>query len=97
MSDPISRRQALAGLSALAGSLLSGCSQEQFLPPRFGELFDVSDALTMSAQRLLLMRQPLVREFREADISKAFPAINTVMPEDQGYRGLLKGGFADWR
>lgn len=90
----ISRRKFLAG-APVAGLLLTGCGKS--LPPTYGSLFDVSNAATFAAQRLLLRNQSLVREFSRDRITRNFPAINTTNPESDRYQRLLAGRFADWR
>ena len=96
MSKLISRRKFLAGVTAAGGALLTGCSKDS-LPPTYGSLFGLSNALTFAAHRLLLRQQPLVREFGREMITRNFPAINTTNPESEGYQRLLAGGFAEWR
>ena len=93
----ISRRALIGGLASSAGLLLSGCNEE---PPTYGNLLRMGDNLTYSAQRLLLSRTSLVREYDRAEIT-SMPAIGTVDPTqgkagDQ-YAAALRGDFADWR
>jgi DMSO/TMAO reductase YedYZ molybdopterin-dependent catalytic subunit len=95
MSKLISRRKFISGITAAGGLLLTGCKDS--LPPTYGSLFDLSNALTFAAHRLLLRNQPLVREFGRDMISKPFPAINTTNPESDRYQRLLAGHFAEWR
>ena len=96
-NDLISRRKMLAGLGALGGLSLTGCKSETYVPPNIAGLYHLSDTLSMSVQRFIMQRQPLVREFDTGDISKNFPAIGTTMPEDENYLKALGNGFADWR
>jgi DMSO/TMAO reductase YedYZ molybdopterin-dependent catalytic subunit len=96
MSILPSRRLFLGSLVAAGGASLAGCSRETYLPPDYAGLFGVSDALSMGAQRMILLHQPLAREFDAADISKRFPAIGTTMPEDEAYLRDLKAGFTSW-
>jgi len=56
-----------------------------------------AEGLSLRAQRALLTRTALAREFAEADISPDFRANGSVSPADPEYRALLEGGFADWR
>src|SRR4029077_1829261 len=67
------------------------------LPPDHGGLFGVGSSLTFASQRLLTRGQHLAREFGREQISRNFPAINTVMPEDGDYRAHITGGFRNWR
>jgi DMSO/TMAO reductase YedYZ molybdopterin-dependent catalytic subunit len=95
MSHRISRRKWIAGIPAAGSLLLAGCDTS--LPPTYGSLYDLSNALTFASHRLLLRNQPLVREFSRDKITKHFPAINTTNPESSRYQRLLAGGFREWR
>ena len=95
MSKLISRRQLLAGIPAAGSLILTGCRES--LPPTYGSLFDVSNALTFASQRWLLRKQPLAREFARDMISKHFPAINTTNPGSRGYQILRASNFFLWR
>ena len=90
----ISRRSFLTGLPA-AGALLTGCGES--LPPTYGSIYDLSNAATFAAQRVLLRRQPLVREFGREMITRNFPAINETNPPNDRYQRWLASGFRDWR
>ena len=96
MSHIITRRALLGGATAAGGLLLAGCS-ESHLPPTYGSLLGVGEALTFASHRLLLPKNTLAREFGREMITKNFPAINTVDPEDEEYQRLKRGGFVDWR
>jgi DMSO/TMAO reductase YedYZ molybdopterin-dependent catalytic subunit len=92
----MNRRRWLAAALAAAGSAtLGGC--RDLLPPTYGSLLGIGEALTFASHRLLLRRQPLAREFGREMISKHFPAINTVNPEDETYQRLRMAGFVEWR
>lgn len=81
------------GVSALA---LSGCDRlEQ--SPEVGGVIRSAEKLTMSAQRLLLGRDALAREFAETDISPAFRVNGTSAPDGEAYAQLVEGNFANWR
>jgi DMSO/TMAO reductase YedYZ molybdopterin-dependent catalytic subunit len=98
----ITRRKAIiTGLTSLSGLLLAGCSKP--LPPTYGNILRMGDALTYLAHRTLLPGQALVKEYRYGDIS-SFPAIGTTNPGDSSkpffserYARLQRGAFADWR
>ena len=94
MNKHISRRQLLAGIPAAGSLLFTGCRES--LPPTYGSLFDLSNALTFASHRLLLRKQPLVREFGRDMISKHFPAINTTNPDSMWYQISRATGFTDW-
>jgi DMSO/TMAO reductase YedYZ molybdopterin-dependent catalytic subunit len=95
MSKLISRRQLLAGIPAAGSLLLTGCRES--LPPTYGSLYDLSNALTFASHRLLLRKQPLAREFGREMISKHFPAINTTNPDSPRYQVLRARSFFLWR
>jgi DMSO/TMAO reductase YedYZ molybdopterin-dependent catalytic subunit len=98
----ISRRKAIiTGLSSLGGLMLAGCSKP--LPPTYGNILRMGDALTYIAQRTLLPGQSLVREYGFRDIS-SFPATGTTNPGDpngkffsEEYERLHNGAFRGWR
>ena len=97
MRRALSRRCLLATGAAAAGSLvLSGC-EGVFDSPSLRGLLDFGQLLSLNAQRALLARQPLAREFSPADISPDFPLNGTAMPNGFGYFQLMISGFASWR
>lgn len=100
-----SRRTLISGLASAGGLLLAGCSETQ--PPTYGNVLRMGDLLTYRAQRLLLPRQALVKEFARGDIT-SIPAIGTTNPANPNeplfnaaggatYERLRGGQFADWR
>jgi DMSO/TMAO reductase YedYZ molybdopterin-dependent catalytic subunit len=102
MKGPFTRRQfmlgtAAAALSAAAGSSVLLAKRCGLVPPDHGGLFGAGETLTFAAQRLLLWRQPLAREFPPDRISRTFPAINTILPEDPQYQRDMGRGFRSWR
>jgi DMSO/TMAO reductase YedYZ molybdopterin-dependent catalytic subunit len=91
----ISRRTLLAtGVSALAGSWLSGCSG--VVQPSSRSFLGIADALTYAAHRALLPQQALAREFTRDRVSP-MPSNGTTNPEDENYQRLLRGHFEEWR
>jgi len=102
MSGLISRRKLITtGLAAAAGA--SGLAVAAHLadrygliPPDHGGIYGVGETLTYAAQRLLMFRHPLAREFNRSEISKVAP-VNGDPPEEDAYQRLLAGGFKDWR
>jgi DMSO/TMAO reductase YedYZ molybdopterin-dependent catalytic subunit len=101
----VSRRAIITGLASSGGLLLAGCSDTQ--PPTYGNVLRMADNLTYRAQRLLLPRLSLAREYDRRDIT-SIPAIGTTDPADphQGnynerngvlYQQLRAAQFADWR
>ena len=98
----ITRREILVGgLASAGGLLLTGCSRT--LPPTYGNILRMGDALTYSAHRAVLSGRSLAKEYKPTDIS-SFPATGTTDPGDPAkpnsseiYRRLQGGGFADWQ
>ena len=98
------RRALVGGLASLGGLALGGCSGES--PPTYGNHLRIGDNFTYWAQRLLLPRNALVREFEHADIT-SMPAIGTTNPGNakealfstdwgEAYDRLRKADFANW-
>jgi DMSO/TMAO reductase YedYZ molybdopterin-dependent catalytic subunit len=56
-----------------------------------------AEGLTQRAQRLLIDRAALAKEFPESRISRDFRANGSISPGDADYRRLVDSGFADWR
>jgi DMSO/TMAO reductase YedYZ molybdopterin-dependent catalytic subunit len=101
----ISRRTLLTGMASCSGLLLAGCTDTQ--PPTYGNVLRLADNLTYRAQRLLLPRNALVKEYQRADITSiaAIGTTNPANPHEDLYDAaggaafdrLRHGGFADWR
>lgn len=101
----IGRRNLLAGLGSMGGLLLAGC--EEGVPPTFGNILRMGDALTYKTHRFLLPARSLAKEYDRRDIS-SMPAIGTTNPADprrsyfdetygEEYQRLQRHGFSDWR
>ena len=99
------RRALVGGLASLGGLALGGCRDEN--PPTYGNILRIGDDFTYQAQRLLLGRKALVREFDHADIT-SMPAIGTTNPGNakepgfstdfgEAFDRLRRDGFAGWR
>jgi DMSO/TMAO reductase YedYZ molybdopterin-dependent catalytic subunit len=56
-----------------------------------------AEGLTKRAQRLVLDRKALAREFAPADISPDFRANGSTNPDDPAYVAHVANGFADWK
>lgn len=92
-----SRRRLLLQLASGAGSLaLAGCDRLS-RQPDFDSLLRHGQSWTMGAQRLLLARQPLAREYTPADLSPHFRANGSTRPNDAAYLRAAEQGFPDWR
>jgi len=102
MSSPLSRRKLITtGLATAAGVSGLGVAvvlaqRYGLIPPDHGGIFGVGETLTYAAQRILMSRHSLAREFNRSEISKVAP-VNGKPPETELYRRHLAGGFADWR
>jgi DMSO/TMAO reductase YedYZ molybdopterin-dependent catalytic subunit len=97
----MTRRAAItAGLAGLGGIVFARYPGE--LPPTYGHILRMGDTMTYAAQRALLPRQTLVKEYTRADIT-SFPAIGTTDPGSrrtelaQEYKKLQADGFKDWK
>lgn len=97
------RRTMLAGMAAGSGLLLTGCTQD---PPTYGNVLRMGDWFTYNAQRLLIPRKVLQREYGRGDITSTV-AVGTVNPgNDQEpafnpeagplWAKLAAGEFRDW-
>ena len=102
MSNPLSRRKLITtGLATAAGVSGLGVAvvlaqRYGLIPPDHGGIFGVGETLTYAAQRILMSRHSLAREFNRSEISKVAP-VNGKPPETELYRRHLAEGFADWR
>jgi DMSO/TMAO reductase YedYZ molybdopterin-dependent catalytic subunit len=99
----ITRRTAIVtGLASLGGLLLPGCSKP--LPPTYGNILRMGDALTYVAHRTLLPGQSMVKEYGHGDIS-SFPATGSTNPSDpartyvvsEAYGRMKSTEFSDWK
>jgi DMSO/TMAO reductase YedYZ molybdopterin-dependent catalytic subunit len=94
MTRIISRRSVIGTLAS--SGLLAGCGRLDNQAPA-NAILQLSDKLTLRAQRLLLSQRPLVRELKAADISAHFPTNGTVLPAGDDYQRLLETNFKDWK
>ena len=93
----MNRRRWLTGAAAAAlGAMLAACDR---LTTNAGvqQTLARAEGLTRRAQRLVVDRKALAKEFAESEISKDFRANGSISPGDPEYRALAEGGFADWR
>jgi DMSO/TMAO reductase YedYZ molybdopterin-dependent catalytic subunit len=102
MNKILTRRKLLTtGLAAAAGASGLGVAtvlakRYGLIPPDQGGIYGVGETLTYAAQRLLMSRHSLAREFDRSQISRVFP-INGDPPQDETYQQLLARNFQDWR
>jgi len=96
MSGLVTRRGLIAGAGLTAAGLLAGCD-------RLGRTESVREALFSAenfhrwAQRALMNRDALAREFRPDQISPFFRSNGTRNPDTDDYKALWREGFAHWR
>jgi DMSO/TMAO reductase YedYZ molybdopterin-dependent catalytic subunit len=105
MSQALPRRALIGGLASAGALGLAGCSDGA--PPTYGSLLRMGDNLTWRAQRALLSRRGLAREYDHSDITSiaAIGCTDPASPKSPGfdfdlgeaYDRLRHGGFADWR
>jgi len=97
----INRRKFLTAASLGAtGLITSGCDILNPLSNPDNPLrnfMEGANALTYRVQRLLAGRDALAQEFTEADIRQPQRPNGVTAPDDDIYKGLLTGNFADWR
>ena len=92
----ISRRRFLTLSGGTGALLLTGCDRLNE-SSGFRGVLRSAEGLTMRAQRLIMDRNALAREFSEADMSPVFRSNGTALPGTPDYARHLASGFADWR
>jgi len=93
----LNRRSFLSRAAATAGVLATGGCDRLSQAPWIQEVLASTEGLTMRAQRALLSRTALAREYSEADISSQFRANGTSNPQEPAYQELAASNFIDWR
>lgn len=96
MSRILTRRRVLAGMTAGAAGLVSGCDQLGESPAVRGLLFKGEDAQRW-LQRGLTARNALAPEYRADQRSPIFRSNGTARPDTPAYAAHAASGFADWR
>jgi DMSO/TMAO reductase YedYZ molybdopterin-dependent catalytic subunit len=91
------RRNWLKGVMAGASGLWLAACDKINDDPRTQATLQSAEGLTRRAQRLLIDRKALAREFHPADISRDFRANGSISPGDDAYRTLLLDHFKDYR
>lgn len=79
-----------ASLMALAGC--DNLTQSSWFPG----ILQKAQGLTETVQRAITPANALAKEYREADISKVFPANGNTDPGTQDYAEMVQNHFADW-
>ncbi|MBJ3775316.1 molybdopterin-binding protein [Acuticoccus mangrovi] len=97
MSNPLTRRRFLIGGALGAGALAAGGYAALGRGADVDAVLQSAEWVTMDAQRALLWRGSLAREFSEADISPTFRVNGTQAPDSAAYAALHRSGFADWK
>lgn len=94
MKSTITRREVIAGATAAAVGVagVAAVRSDRVVDAAW----QAGEGLTIRTQRLLLRRQPLVREFSSAEISTHFPTNGTKLPAGSAYQALAATGFRDW-
>lgn len=92
MSFILDRRALILGV----GATLAGCDRLARLAPVRETLF-TAENFHKWAQRSLMARDALAREFRPDQISPVFRANGTRNPDTPAYKAWWRSGFADWR
>jgi DMSO/TMAO reductase YedYZ molybdopterin-dependent catalytic subunit len=93
----LTRRQAIVSLGAgTGGLLLPGCDRIG-ASSAFKQVEGAAGDLTRSAQRLLIDRTALAREYGPDEMSPVFRTNGNVMPRSPDYLAHLENGFARWR
>lgn len=97
----ITRRNFLRGTGLVAASTtLAGCDQFDFLRDRDGaarNFLEGANSLTYHAQRLLLGRDALAREYAESEIRQGQRPNGSRNPSSSEYRTMANGNFASYR
>jgi DMSO/TMAO reductase YedYZ molybdopterin-dependent catalytic subunit len=102
MSELITRRKLITtGLATAAGvtgvaAAAKIADRYGLIPPDHSGIFGAGETLTYAAQRILMSRHSMAREFSRGEISQVIP-VNGKHPETEEYKRLLAGDFADWK
>jgi DMSO/TMAO reductase YedYZ molybdopterin-dependent catalytic subunit len=91
------RRRWLQRALAVAGGLALSACDRIAQSNGVNATLNVAEGWTQHAQRLLLGRHALAREFSQSDISRDFRANGTINPDSDEYQQLAQGNFAAWR
>jgi DMSO/TMAO reductase YedYZ molybdopterin-dependent catalytic subunit len=97
MTFTLTRRRMLRAGALGAGSLaLAGCDPFGNSRP-VRDFLQRAEDLTMAAQRALIDRTALAREFSESDIIQPMRANGSRNVQEEAYHALYDSGFAGWR
>jgi DMSO/TMAO reductase YedYZ molybdopterin-dependent catalytic subunit len=91
------RRTWLKAAIASTGALIVGACDRITGNPKSLAVLQSAETLTRRAQRLIVDRKALAKEFTHADISPDFRPNGSIDPQDADYLALKTSGFADYR
>jgi DMSO/TMAO reductase YedYZ molybdopterin-dependent catalytic subunit len=97
MTASTNRRGWLQAALAGSGALLLGACDKITNNPKGIGFLQKAEGLTLRAQRLVVDRKALAREFTPKDISPDFRPNGSIDPSDADYVALRNKGFADYR
>jgi len=86
----------LRGSTALGGLLLAGCDRLSN-SPSFRGMLDSAEGLSYRAQRLLVRRNALAREYKKSDLSPIFRSNGTSDPDTPSHNAWAADDFRQWR
>ena len=91
------RRRFFAQTLGAAGTLmLAGC-QRLSTSEWFPKVLGAGEAVSAAVAHAVTSRKSMAQEFSEADRSPTFRSNGTAEPNNDAYRALAAGGFADYR
>jgi DMSO/TMAO reductase YedYZ molybdopterin-dependent catalytic subunit len=97
MTTTTDRRRWLKVAGASLGGLWLAACDKFATDPKTLKVLARAEDLTRHAQRLVVDRKALAREYAPADISPDFKPNGTLNPSDEDYAAHLAAGFADYR
>jgi DMSO/TMAO reductase YedYZ molybdopterin-dependent catalytic subunit len=92
----LTRRALIAGSTAGAGLLLSGCDKIAEVPA-FRKILFSGEIMNRGLQRALSNRAALAPEFTAAEMSPRFRVNGTHNPNTPDYTAMVADNFAHWR
>jgi len=95
--DSLSRRRLIGGAATGAlGMGLAGCERLS-ASPEVNRALALGGEVTRRAQRLIVDRKALAREYPPEAISRDFRPNGTTAPDSEDYQALVASEFRDWR
>lgn len=92
----ITRRRFIAAGAGASSMLLGGCDRLD-QSESFRNVLRSAEGLTMRAQRLVMDRRALAREYSQAEMSPVFRSNGTRMPSGTSYAAHAASSFAEWK